>query len=245
MTTALAVNEHERLQITPIQLLQLAVDKGADIDTIERLARLQSDMLDREAKVGFEQAMHRCQSQMTRIGADLTNPQTKSRYASFAQLDRHLRPIYAKEGLSLSFDTGDAPGPDLIRVLCHVSHQMGHTRTYRIDMPADGKGAKGGDVMTKTHATGAAASYGSRYLLKMIFNVAVGEDDDDGNLGGNMAEQRQVELADMLKDAPGIPELMRVWDVAKKEILESKDHKAMAYLTQTKDDAKRKLQEAR
>jgi hypothetical protein len=48
-------------------------------------------------------------------------------------------------------------------------------------MPADGKGAKGGDVMTKTHATGAAMSYGMRYLLKMIFNVAIGEDDKDGN----------------------------------------------------------------
>ena len=32
-----------------------------------------------------------------------------------------------------------------------------------------------------THATGSAVSYGQRYLLKMIFNVAVGEDDRDGN----------------------------------------------------------------
>lgn len=54
-------------------------------------------------------------------------------------------------------------------------------KPYQIDMPADGKGAKGGDVMTKTHATGAAASYGMRYLLKMIFNVAIGEEDRDGN----------------------------------------------------------------
>ena len=35
--------------------------------------------------------------------------------------------------------------------------------------------------MTKTHAMGAGMSYGMRYLLKMIFNVAVGEDDTDGN----------------------------------------------------------------
>ena len=37
--------------------------------------------------------------------------------------------------------------------------------------------------MTKTHATGAATQYGMRYLLKMIFNVAVGENDKDGNGG--------------------------------------------------------------
>jgi hypothetical protein len=62
-----------------------------------------------------------------------------------------------------------------------VTHRDGYAREYHIDMPADGKGAKGGDVMTKTHAVGSAVSYGMRYLLKMIFNVAVGEDDDDGN----------------------------------------------------------------
>ena len=68
-----------------------------------------------------------------------------------------------------------------MRVLCYVSHSAGHTRTYQCDMPSDGKGAKGNDVMTKTHAAGSAASYGMRYLLKMIFNIAIGEDDTDGN----------------------------------------------------------------
>jgi hypothetical protein len=37
--------------------------------------------------------------------------------------------------------------------------------------------------MTKTHAAGSAMSYGQRYLLKLIFNIAIGvdPDDDDGN----------------------------------------------------------------
>jgi len=65
-----------------------------------------------------------------------------------------------------------------------LSHASGHTRTYSCDMPADGKGAKGNDVMTKTHAAGSAMSYGQRYLLKLIFNVAIGEQDDDGNGAG-------------------------------------------------------------
>lgn len=59
-------------------------------------------------------------------------------------------------------------------------------------MPADGKGAKGGDVMTRTHATGAAATYGMRYLLKMIFNVAIGEDDNDGNGVSNFITEEQA-----------------------------------------------------
>lgn len=39
--------------------------------------------------------------------------------------------------------------------------------------------------MTKTHAVGSGKTYAKRYLLKDIFNVAVGEDDDDGNSAGN------------------------------------------------------------
>ena len=83
--------------------------------------------------------------------------------------------------ISLSFDTAVCPLTEHIRVVCYVALR-GHTRRYQIDMPCDGKGAKGRDVMTKTHAAGAAMSYGMRYLVKGIFNIAIGAEDDDGNL---------------------------------------------------------------
>jgi hypothetical protein len=117
------------------------------------------------------------------IATDSNNPSTKSRYASYFALDKSLRPIYARHGFALSFGTGEIPQENYIRVLCYVSHSAGFTRTYHVDMPADGKGAKGGDVMTKTHAVGSGMTYGQRYLLKMIFNIAIGSD-DDGNAAG-------------------------------------------------------------
>jgi hypothetical protein len=64
-----------------------------------------------------------------------------------------------------------------------LGHVSGATRRYQIDMPIDTKGARGGDVMTRTHATGSAFSYGKRYLLIGMFNLAIG-DDDDGNAAG-------------------------------------------------------------
>lgn len=165
---------------TPMALLQIAVSQGANMDTIERLVSLQEHMAAKDAEQAFNAAMSRAQAGMGRISADATNPQTKSRYATYAAIDKVLRPIYSAEGFALSFDTGEVTA-ELLEVLCYVSHSAGHTRTYRTHMPNDGKGAKGGDVMTKTHANGAAMSYGMRYLVKMIFNVAVGEDDNDGN----------------------------------------------------------------
>jgi hypothetical protein len=158
-----------------------ARDPNVDLDKMERLMRMRRDMLAEEAERAFNLAMRAAQAEMRPIAANEINTQTRSKYATYDQLDRVLRPIYTKHGFSMSFDEADSPKPEHIRVVCYVAHDAGHTRTYRKDMPADGKGAKGGDVMTKTHAAGSAASYGARYLMKGIWNVAIGEDDKDGN----------------------------------------------------------------
>jgi hypothetical protein len=157
-----------------------ARDPSVDIDKLERLIAMRERMDASERERAFDTALALAQAEMRPVAADANNPQTRSRYASYHALDKAVRPIYTKHGFSLSFDTGDGAPEAHVRVLCRVSC-AGHTRMHHIDMPADGKGAKGGDVMTKTHAAGSAVSYGSRYLLKMIFNIAVGESDDDGN----------------------------------------------------------------
>jgi ERF superfamily len=163
---------------------RLACDPNASVDKIERLMALMERGQAKKSEEHFNASMSRAQKAMRPVAADATNPQTRSRYASYAALDCALRPVYTDNGFGLSFNTGEAPQAEYVRVLCDVSHIGGHSKTYHLDMPADGKGAKGGDVMTKTHAVGSALSYGMRYLLKMIFNVAVGEDDDDGNMAG-------------------------------------------------------------
>lgn len=160
---------------------RMASDPNIDVAKLEKLMEMNERMLARTAREQFNAAMSSAQKEMRPVAADADNPQTRSRYASYAALDRALRPIYTNHGFGLSYDTGETAAEQCVRVLCYVTHCGGHDHTYHIDMPADGKGAKGGDVMTKTHATGAAMSYGMRYLLKMIFNVAVGEDDRDGN----------------------------------------------------------------
>lgn len=158
-----------------------ARDPDTDVGKMERLMAMYERVEARRSETEFNDAMTAAQSEMGRISADATNPQTRSQYATYGRIDSVLRPIYTNHGFALSFDTGSDGPADHVRVVCHVSHRAGHTRTYHADMPSDGKGAKGGDVMTKTHAAGSAVSYGMRYLLKMIFNVAIGEEDDDGN----------------------------------------------------------------
>jgi hypothetical protein len=190
-----------------------ASDPNVDIDKMERLMGMHERMVSKQAEMQFNKAMSKAQTDMRRVVADARNPQTHSTYASYAALDKSLRPIYTKHGFALSFDTEEGAPPEFVRVVCYVSHEDGFSKKYRIDMPADGKGAKGGDVMTKTHATGSAMSYGMRYLLKMIFNVAVSEDDDDGNAAGvePVTEEQAANIEALLTEVGADKALFLQW----------------------------------
>jgi hypothetical protein len=215
-----------------IQLFErLATDPNASVEKIERLMALWERGEAKQAEKAFFAAMAEAQKEMRPVREDATNPQTRSRYATYEALDRALRPIYTKHGFGMTFNTAECPTPECVRVVCKVVHTAGHSEGYQIDMPADGKGAKGGDVMTKTHATGSGTSYGMRYLLKMIWNVATGEGDDDGNgAAGRQAPQApdgfEVWWDDLQTVAEdGLTALKGAWDASKQEF--------KSYLTKT------------
>jgi hypothetical protein len=205
---AQAIVEHENAQLpsvdvadlTPMQMAYHLAAQGVDPATVREMLSFGRELEREAAEKAFGKAMAAAQGEMTTIVTNAVNPQTRSRYADYAQLDRALRPIYKRHGFSLSFNDGETDKPDWVRIECFVSHTDGHTRTYHKDMPADGKGAKGNDVMTKTHAVGAAQSYAMRYLLRMIFNVAVGDGDVDGNVQGDTVSEEQVEELKALID---------------------------------------------
>lgn len=207
-------------------IARLATDPTADVGKLEKLLEMSDRVRLQQAEQAFNTAMSAAQMEMRPIATDADNPQTRSRYASYAQLDRALRPIYTKHGFGLSFNTEPSKTPDFVMVVCLASHAAGFSRKYHIDMPADGKGAKGGDVMTRTHATGSAVTYGMRYLLKMIFNVAVGDDrDDDGNAAGDVETNENrapAGFADWFDNMSaladeGWPRLSSEWNKARKD----------------------------
>jgi hypothetical protein len=191
-------------------ILHAGSDPNFDVEKFRALVTIQREEQDRAdaradraadlaAEAAFNAAMTDVQRQMGRIATDAANTSTRSRYASYGALDRAIRPLYTQAGFNISFNEDiSAAGADMVRVLAYVTHaSVGadrvHSRTYHTDIPSDGKGAKGGDVMTKTHAHVSATSYGKRVLLGMIFNIATGNDDD-----GNAASARPI-------DTPKVP----------------------------------------
>ena len=96
---------------TPMDLLSIALQNDAGIDVIERLTALKEKVMLREAEITFSDALSRVQAEVKRVAPDLLNPSTSSRYASYAAIDRVIRPIYTAEGMSLSFSHADCPKP--------------------------------------------------------------------------------------------------------------------------------------
>ena len=203
-----------------------ATNPEVDVAKVEKLLGLAEHFEDRRAERAFNRAMTEVQKEIRPIAANMDNTQTKSRYANYEALDKALRPIYTKHGFALSFDTERAASDNEVVVLCHVSHDEGHSRTYRATLPADGKGPQGGAVMSRTHAAGAAMTYGQRYLLKLIFNIAIGEDDDGNAAGGNgpITPDKVQTLRDMIaRYNVDEPKLLGFYKVAKLENLRAGD----------------------
>ncbi len=199
-------------------LANLVANPNLPVERAEQAFALYQKMKADAARQEFSAAMNAAQMEMGRISADATNPQTRSKYASYAALDRALRPIYTKHGFSISYNTDPDHAPaDHVRVLATLRHVGGHQEPYTADMPADGKGAKGGDVMTKTHAAGSGMTYGQRYLLKLMWNVAIGENDDDGNgahapaANGCVSEKQSDVLLALLKNNKALETRVLAW----------------------------------
>lgn len=218
---------------TPVSILDLLdralSDKSVDVEKMSKLMDLYERVEKRNASQAYTVAMVEAQKEMDPIRTDASNPQTKSKYATYPALDRAIRPIYSKHGFAVSYDTGNDAPPDFLRVIAHVMHNGGHTQDYHIDMPADGKGARGGDVMTKTHATGSAFTYGKRYVLGGIFNIVISDrTDDDGNSAGVKefitAEQAEniKSLIDFTKSDTG--KFCKYFKIASIAELPAKDH---------------------
>lgn len=199
LVPAVPANESTSL----IQVIERAASNPkVDVSKMEKLLEMHTKIVARDAETAFNDSMNKAQSEISRIATDAENTQTSSKYATYAKLDRVLRPVYIRHGFSLSFDTDPTAPVGFVHVKCYVSHVAGHTRPYNAVIPWSSKGPKGNAVMTDTHAAGSAMQYGMRYLLKYIFNVAIGAEDDDGNMGereNKITKDQVSELNDLLK----------------------------------------------
>lgn len=176
-TTAASIDHADHT----FMLLQQAVDRGTDPETLSRLLDLQERVMDRNAEQAFAASMVAVQSSISPVHRSAYNSQTRSYYARYEDMHKAIAPVYTSNGFVLMFGEEDSPLENNRRIICDVMHRLGHSRRYHIDVPIDNKGMKGTPNKTETHGAMSSASYGRRALEAMIFNVVFTDQDDDGN----------------------------------------------------------------
>lgn len=179
-----------------------ARDPNVDIDKMERLMRMQTEMAARQAAKVFDEAMSAAQAEMPAVIRNAKNDHTKSKYAKLEAVAEAIMPVITKHGFSLSFGTEDSPKEGHYRVVCRTSHRAGHRETTYGDFPADAAGSQGKANKTAIQAMGSTITYGRRYLTLMVFNVALKDEDNDGNAieaGGTITDEQVVELRDLIE----------------------------------------------
>jgi hypothetical protein len=208
MSTALVESEPEPAvrrgpPDSPLAILQAALERGTDPDKLEKLMDLADRWKSDRAAEAFAAAMNEVQRVIPCVVKDRDNPFTKSRYATLENVNTAIRPVYARHGFSLSYGTDDSKLADHMRVVCDVSHVGGCTRRYHLDCPVDGAGMKGGANKSGAQAMGSTITYARRYLMLMIFNVTVADQDLDGNATDALdaiTEAEALEVEDLLAD---------------------------------------------
>jgi len=169
---------------------KVALDPNSDVDKMSKLLDVQERIFDKNAKIAFSKAMVGCQSDMPLVTATVKNNQTNSTYVKYEHLIDQIKPIYVKHGFGLSFGEEICSKKDNITVSCDVVHLDGFSKKYEATLPIDSCGIKGSVNKTGIHATASAYTYAKRYLVTMIFNIAVADHDDDAiKAGGNSIEQ--------------------------------------------------------
>ena len=194
--TELALAEERESASAPMEMIhkafEAAIANGSGLEVVDRILSHQREMMDYQDRERFQAALRRIQDELKPIVKDAENPETHSKYASAEAVDNAIQGLLERERMTLSFEPESHPSPEMVRIVGVLSLGA-YSKRYPLDMPADGKGAKGGGVMSRTHATGSAITYGKRYLKNMIFDLRLREKkmglDDDGNKAAGLHSQ--------------------------------------------------------
>ena len=177
---------------------RMAMSPDVDVEKLERLMAMQEKMLDREAEQAYTRAMVAVQSNIQAVTRDKINPQTHSKFVSLEAMKKVVVPVYTQEGFALSYGEGESTKENSVRVTCKVMHSGGHSENFFYDCPIDDKGIAGKVNKTPTHGKASAVTYGERYILKLIFNITIQDEDDDGNAASHIVEYIDEDMVNIL-----------------------------------------------
>jgi len=153
-----------------MQMVQIAVERGADMDQIQKFMDLAERAEKNEAQKAYVSAMSEFRAECPSINK--TRQAHNSTYAGLAETIEQIKDLLAKNGLSHSWRTDQADNQ--ISVTCCVTHRMGHSECTTLTAAPDSTGSK-----NSIQAIASTVSYLERYTLYAILGLASKDMDDD------------------------------------------------------------------
>lgn len=172
-------------QANPMQMIEAAVSKGMDVESLSKLMDLQERWEKSNAKKMFFHAFNEFQSTMPSI-KKLSNGHN-CKYAALGDIAEQIRPSLRKCDLSYRFEQDHQNG---ITVTCIVSHVDGHSESTTMTAQPDISGKK-----NPIQAIASTVTYLQRYTLTGALGITTADEDLDGRLavaGGNFLGGEQV-----------------------------------------------------
>lgn len=164
--------------ITPMHMLQMAVEKGADLEYLQKLMDLQERWEANQARKAFNAALAAFKKNPPVVVKDMLNKQYGSKYSSLGNLVNVVNAALGEHGLSASWDVVSG---DVIKVTCILEHIDGHKKCVTIEGPRDVSGSK--NTLQQIRST---LTYLKGDTFEAVTGIAskVGNTDDDGNGAG-------------------------------------------------------------
>jgi len=169
--------ERENTALTPMDMIDRAVQSGASVEALERLMALQERWEANQGRKAFDQAISAAKAEIPPIfknrEVDFTSQKgrTNYRHEDMAEIARTVDPILTKYGLSYRFRTSQ--DGRTVRVTCIISHRDGYSEETTLESAPDESGNK-----NHIQAVGSAVTYLQRYTLKSALGLAAAPDDD-------------------------------------------------------------------
>lgn len=176
--------------VTPMHMLQAAMDRGADLDKLQQLMDLQQRWEASEARKVFVAAMTVFKANPPDIIKTklVSYGNTSYKHATLADVCAAAIQGLAQVGISHRWDVDQS---DRITVTCVLTHELGHSERVSMTAPADTSGQK-----NPIQAIASAVSYLQRYTLLSITGLAARDQDDDGQ-GADVATITGAQAADL------------------------------------------------
>ncbi|MCK5444988.1 MAG: ERF family protein [Rhodospirillaceae bacterium] len=195
---------------TPMHLLQMATQQGANPETLERYMGMQERYEANEARKAYVLAMTQFRGECPII--DKTRTGHNSKYAGLAETINQVQGLLSKCGLSHSWKTNQA-GPG-IEVTCCVTHALGHQECTSMNAPADDSGKK-----NTIQAIASTVTYLERYTLFAVLGLASSDQDLDGDEPENtdtLSLDEETIINDLLDETGVDKALFLEWAKAEK-----------------------------